>query len=91
LLDYNWRDNFPNVPEDVLIENQRDVVYLRYCCNYSFVEIAAEVGRPKEAVIRSHKQAMRRVGEFLYMLYFLRKATKTDTTNDIIQGEEASG
>jgi len=75
---YDWRAEFPDVPEDVLTENQRDVIYLRYVSSLKFVEIAEEVGRPKEAVVRTHKQALNRIERFLTSLRFMRSFGDSD-------------
>jgi DNA-directed RNA polymerase specialized sigma24 family protein len=72
MFDYVWSDEFPEIPEDVLNKNQRDVVYLKYVCGMRFEEIATEVCRRRDAVIRSHSQALRRIEEFVTVCRLLK-------------------
>jgi DNA-directed RNA polymerase specialized sigma subunit len=60
-----WELEFPLVPPSALTRNQRHVIYLRYVMQMKFVEIAAETGRSREAVIRTHTQALHRLEKFL--------------------------
>ena len=65
MFDYVWRDEFPEFPEDILTKNQRDVIYLRYYLCMGFSEMSRELGRSKQALQRSHKQAIDRIDKFM--------------------------
>jgi predicted DNA-binding protein YlxM (UPF0122 family) len=90
MYQYDWSEEFKDIPEDVLTRNQRDVVYLRYVSGMRFSEIAEEVERSKQAVLRSHKQALIRIEDFMTALAFLQNCSQSDYQSDILVYDEWS-
>lgn len=66
-------EEFPTIPPSLLTTNQRDVIYLRYVMGMTFEQIAKETGRMREAVIRTHGQALRRVEKYISTSLFAAK------------------
>lgn len=56
---------FKCIERGLLSDNQIDVIYMRYVLGMSFGMIAIETGRLKRGVIRSHHQAIKKIGNCL--------------------------
>jgi predicted DNA-binding protein YlxM (UPF0122 family) len=66
-----WSEEFPTIPADLLTDKQREVVYWKHVSDMRFTEIAQLTGRHREAVVRSHRDAVRRIKRFMGFRDFL--------------------